>query len=161
MKIIDTELLDRTTREAKESVRLRMNHNFHERLDDPVHRLLNAVEPDTYLPVHRHLNPAKDEAILVLRGRAAAFVFDDEGRIVECAVIDPAAGVYGFDIRSGVWHGLLSLESGTVVYEVKAGPYAPVPQADIAPWTPDAGDGEAVARFMERLRNEIAIENSK
>ena len=71
MKIINEALLDETTGRAKQSPRLRMNYNFHEHLDDPVNRLLNALEPGTYLRPHRHLNPKKDEIFLLLRGRIA------------------------------------------------------------------------------------------
>ena len=115
MKLIDAELLNRTSAQARTDDRLRKNYNFHERPDDPVNRLLNALEPGSYLPAHRHLNPAKDEAIVVLRGSVASFIFDDRGEIAECAVIDPQQGVYGFDIPAGEWHSLLVLESGTVV----------------------------------------------
>lgn len=80
MKIINEALLDETTGRAKQSPRLRMNYNFHERLDDPVNRLLNALEPGTYLRPHRHLNPAKDEIFLLLRGRIAVFLFDNKGK---------------------------------------------------------------------------------
>ena len=67
MKIIDKQLLDKTNEQAKQSPRLRMNYNFHERLDDPVNRLLNAMEPGSYIRPHRHLDPDKDEIFLLLR----------------------------------------------------------------------------------------------
>ena len=79
MKIINEALLNETTGRAKQSPRLRMNYNFHEHLDDPVNRLLNALEPGTYLRPHRHLNPKKDEIFLLLRGRIAVFLFDNKG----------------------------------------------------------------------------------
>lgn len=79
MVLIDDDLLDRTSEKALRAPRLRMNHNFHTREDEPVNRLLNAMEPGTYLPVHRHTAPPKSESIVVLRGRLAAFVFDDRG----------------------------------------------------------------------------------
>ena len=71
MKIINEQLLDETQAKALQSPRLRMNYNFHEKLDDPINRLLNAMEPGTYLRPHRHLNPAKDEIFLLLRGKVA------------------------------------------------------------------------------------------
>ena len=101
MVLIDDRLLDRTSEKALRAPRLRMNHNFHTREDEPVNRLLNAMEPGTYLPVHRHTAPPKSESIVVLRGRLAAFVFDDRGRIAQRAVVDPSLGVYGFDIAPG------------------------------------------------------------
>ena len=83
MKIINEQLLDETQAKALQSPRLRMNYNFHEKLDDPINRLLNAMEPGTYLRPHRHLNPAKDEIFLLLRGKVAVFLFDEEGNITE------------------------------------------------------------------------------
>lgn len=74
MKIIDKQLLDKTSEQAKQSPRLRMNYNFHERLDDPVNRLLNAMEPGSYIRPHRHLDPDKDEIFLLLRGKAVVFL---------------------------------------------------------------------------------------
>ena len=155
MVLIDDDLLDRTSEKALRAPRLRMNHNFHTREDEPVNRLLNAMEPGTYLPVHRHTAPPKSESIVVLRGRLAAFVFDDRGRIAQRAVVDPSLGVYGFDIAPGVWHGSLVLEPGTVVFEVKPGPYVPVGAVDLAAWTPAADDAEAVGRFLAWLREQV------
>mgnify|MGYP000022380727 CR=1 FL=1 len=152
MKVIDKVLLDETSRKARVSERGRMNHNFHERLDDPVNRLLNALEPGTFLPVHRHVD--KDEAVLVLRGPIPSFVFDEAGAIVQHVVADPREGVYGFDIPAGTWHGLLVLASGTVVYEVKPGPYRALGAEDIAPWSPPADDPQAVQAFLDRLAQE-------
>lgn len=79
IQLIDTRLLDETTARAQASGRLRMNHNLHERLDDPVNRLLNALEPGTYLRPHRHLHPPKDEAYIVLRGALDVLLFDEAG----------------------------------------------------------------------------------
>lgn len=155
MKIIDAPLLDEVSAAAKASPRRRMNYNFHALTDDPVNRLLNAMEVGTYFPVHRHSNPPKSESILLLRGSVAVFVFDEAGRVVQKTVIDPRQGVYGFDIEPGVWHGLLVLEDDTVVYEVKPGPYTPLGAADTAPWTPAPEDTEGVRRFLEALRAEL------
>jgi cupin fold WbuC family metalloprotein len=71
MKIIDQILLDKVSAEAKESKRLRMNYNFHQSLDDKCHRFLNAVEPGTIVPIHRH--PTKDESFVLLRGRVMVY----------------------------------------------------------------------------------------
>ena len=154
MKIIDKALLDRTTEQARKESRLRKNYNLHERLCDPVNRLLNALEPCTYVPAHRHSHPAKDETVFVLRGSIVSVIFDDAGNIIERAVIDPAHGVYGFDIPAGQWHGLLVRESGTVVFEVKKGPFTPLTEEDIAPWTPRTDDKEGITRYLNRLAEE-------
>jgi cupin fold WbuC family metalloprotein len=152
MKIIDEVLLNEVAARAKTSPRLRMNHNFHERPEDPVNRLLNAMEPGTYVRPHRHLHPPKDESFLVLRGKAVLLIFDEAGNVTERALLDPAAGVYGADLPAGVWHGLSVLEPDTVLYEVKNGPFVPVPPEDAAPWSPAPEDTEGVRRFMETYR---------
>jgi len=157
MKIIDTELLDRITAQAKQSPRLRMNYNFHESLDDPVNRLLNALEPSTYLRPHRHNNPDKNEIFLLLRGKVAVFLFNDEGNITDTIVLDPLNGSYGGEIPAGIWHGLLVLESGSVIYEVKEGPFAPITPENMAPWSPAADDTEGVRAYMEWLRGDIHL----
>lgn len=79
MKLITEELLDTVTSRAKENSRLRMNYNFHASMDAPIHRLLNALEPGTYLPPHRHTD--KEETYLVLRGSLLAFFYDDAGNV--------------------------------------------------------------------------------
>lgn len=155
MKIIDKELLDATTAKAKVNARLRMNHNFHDELDDPVNRLINAVEPGTYLRPHRHKDPDKDEAFLLLRGKVATFIFDEEGNITEKVILSPANGVYGADIKAGTWHTILVLESGSVIYEAKPGPFAPLSPENFAPWSPAPEETEKVKEFLARLEKEI------
>jgi len=155
MKIITEKLLNATTIQAKQSPRLRMNHNFHEELNDPLNRLINALEPGTYLRPHRHLNPEKDEAYILLRGKVAVFIFDDEGTIIQKTILDPANGVYGGDIKAGVWHGLIVLESGSVIYEAKEGPYAPLTEENFAPWSPAPENLEEVEKYMAYLKSQI------
>ncbi len=79
--IIDESLLNEVTRNAKTSPRLRMNYNFHQSLDDKCHRFLNAVEPGTQVPIHRH--PTKDETFVLLRGRVRVTTHNDDGSIFE------------------------------------------------------------------------------
>ena len=155
MKLIDEKLLDTTTEQAKISSRLRMNHNFHESLYDPINRLINAMEPDTYLRPHRHKNPDKNEVFLLLRGKVALFLFDNDGNITEQVIFDPKSGVYGGEIPCDVWHTLIVLESGSVVYEVKQGPFAPLSSDNMAPWSPAAEDSENVKLFMDKLKSLI------
>ena len=123
MKIIDNNLIDSVVAQAKESPRLRMNYNFHESLDDKCHRLLNALEPGTVVPVHRH--PTKDESFVILRGKIRVNTYNDAGQVTESVVLSPADGKYGVDIAKNVWHGVECLESGSVIFEVKEGPFVP------------------------------------
>lgn len=123
MKVIDNNLIDSVVAQAKESPRLRMNYNFHESLDDKCHRLLNALEPGTVVPVHRH--PTKDESFVILRGKIRVNTYNDAGQVTESVVLSPADGKYGVDIAKNVWHGVECLESGSVIFEVKEGPFVP------------------------------------
>lgn len=123
MKVIDLALLDKVSLEAKESTRRRMNYNFHQSLEDKCHRMLNAVEPRTIVPIHRH--PTKDETFVVLRGRVRISTFNDDGEVIDSILLCPEDGRYGVDIKKNVWHSLESLESGSVIFECKEGPFVP------------------------------------
>ena len=130
IKLISEELLDGVTHDAQENSRLRMNYNFHESLDAPIHRLLNALEPGTYLPPHRHVD--KEETYIVLRGSLIAFFYDDMGNVTEKVNLNPSAGMY-------------------VIFEIKSGPYKPLPPEDVAPWAPAPSDVEGAIIFMKRM----------
>lgn len=155
MKIISESLLDETREKALCSPRLRMNHNFHERLDDPINRLLNAMEPGSYIRPHRHSNPAKEEIFLLLRGKVALFLFDDTGKITKTTILAPQEGMYGAEIEAGVWHGLLVIEPATVIYEIKRGPFSPLAPEDLAPWSPAAEDTERANAYMRWLEEQL------
>ena len=121
MKIIGTALLDEVSEQAKASERLRMNYNFHQSLEDKCHRMLNAVEPGTQVPIHRH--PTKDESFVVLRGKVRVTTYNDDGSVLESVVLCQEEGRYGVDIKKGVWHNLESLELDSVIFECKEGPF--------------------------------------
>lgn len=121
MKIIDNNLLDKVSCQAKESERLRMNYNFHQSLDEKCHRFLNAVEPGTEVPIHRH--PTKDESFVILRGKVRVSTYNDDGTIIEDVVLSQESGNYGVDIPRNVWHKLESLEENSVIFECKEGPF--------------------------------------
>lgn len=123
MKIINESLLNGVSAQAKASPRLRMNYNFHQSLEDKCHRMLNAVEPGTDIPIHRH--PTKDESFVVLRGKVRSTTYNDDGSVIESVVLSQEGGLYGVDIPKGVWHKLESLESGSVIFECKEGPFVP------------------------------------
>ena len=129
MKIINKELLDEITRQAKESPRLRMNYNLHDSLDAKTQKLLNALEPGTILPIHRH--PNTTETYLLLRGKLNVILYNDKKEVLETMHLDTANGNYGLDIPAGQWHSIEVLESGTVILEVKDGPYIPFQPEDI------------------------------
>ena len=117
--IIDESLLNKVSVQAKDSPRLRMNSNFHQSLEDKCHRMLNAIEPGTEIPIHRH--PTKDESFVILRGKVRVTTHNDDGSIIEDVVLSQESGNYGVDISKNVWHKLESLELGSVIYECKEG----------------------------------------
>lgn len=126
--IIDNQLLDRVSDQAKQCDRLRMNFNLHESLDAKAQRLLNALEVGTVLPIHRHQHTA--ETYLLLRGHINVMFYNDEGDEVERYDLQPGEGRYGVHIPQGQWHTLEVLES-SVIFEVKDGPYMPLEAEDI------------------------------
>lgn len=151
VEFIDDHLMAEVASQAREAARLRINYNFHRTTDEPVNRLLNAMNRGSYLPVHRHLSPDRCESSIVLRGRVGLTIYDDSGRVVERRVVGPDSGCCGFDIEAGVWHGLVVLEDDTVLFEVKQGPYAPITPDNLAPWTPAVDDKLRVEVFIKEL----------
>ncbi|HVO50032.1 MAG TPA: WbuC family cupin fold metalloprotein [Thermoanaerobaculia bacterium] len=140
---LDRTALHRLSEEAASSPRLRMNRNLH-LMEDPVHRLFNAIEPGSYIRPHRHLHPPKTETMVVVSGRLGFLSFRDGGAPDEKVVLDAAGAVFGVDVPAGVWHTFVSLAPGTIVFEAKAGPYAPPGERDAASWAPLEGDPAAV-----------------
>ena len=123
MKVIDESLLNSVSSRAKASPRLRMNYNFHQSLEDKSHRMLNAVEPGTMVPIHRH--PTKDESFVVLRGKVIVSTYNDDGSVIESVVLCQEDGRYGVDIPKNVWHNLESMAPNSVIFECKEGPFVP------------------------------------
>ena len=149
--------LEELSREAARVPRRRLNRNLHE-MDDTVHRLLNSIEPGSWVQPHRHLDPLRTETIVVVAGALGLVLYDDAGRVTETARLEPGGEVFGVDLPAGTWHGLVALVPGTVFFETKPGPYvAPAPR-DRAPWAPAegepaAGDAEeALGRLFGRGR---------
>lgn len=148
MQIIDTHLLDQLTAAAKINPRLRQNHNFHASYDEPCQRLLNAVEPGSYIRPHRHLDPPRPETFVILRGRLAVIVFREDGQPENLLTLSGNGTAQGVDIPAGAWHTVIALESGTVFFETKPGPYLPLADKDWAPWAPAEGSVKAIG-YME------------
>lgn len=154
MKLIEQKTIDKVVDEARLSSRMRKNFNYHELLTDPINRMLNALEPGTYVQPHKHEDPDKREVFLILTGRMGVFIFDDDGNVIQTAVLDRDTGVYGIEIPPRVWHAVVSLAPGSVVYEVKDGPYEPLNDKNFATWAPKEGAPEA-AEYLAKLENLI------
>ncbi len=119
--VIDKNLLDEVSEKAKTSPRLRMNYNFHQSLDEKCHRFLNAVEPGTEVPIHKH--PTKDETFVILRGKVRVTTHRDDGSIIEAVVLCAEDGRYGVNIPKGVWHKLEAIAHNSCIFECKEGPF--------------------------------------
>lgn len=129
MKITQA-LLDDLTAKAKASDRLRMNLDLRNSADDQSQRMLNAIEPGSVVPIHRHRSTS--ETVVCLRGRLVEEYYDELERMCTDAIeLSTGGPVVALNIPAGQWHTVRALESGTVIMEVKDGGYAPIGEADI------------------------------
>ena len=126
---IDKPLLDSLTQKAKESPRLRMNLDMRTSAEDGSQRMLNALEPGTVLPIHRHRKTT--ETVVILRGSATQYFYDDNGNITEQVTITAGTPDCGMSVEAGRWHRIVCHESGTVIFEAKDGAYEPITADDI------------------------------
>jgi cupin fold WbuC family metalloprotein len=142
MKIVTLEALEELSRQAAGSPRRRANLNLHPELSDPVQRFFNALEPGSYVRPHRH-GTGRWETFIALAGRAVMLTFDDDGTVLERADLAPAGPAVAAEVAGDVWHAVAALEPGTVLLELKPGPYHPIEDKDFAPWAPPEGDAAA------------------
>jgi cupin fold WbuC family metalloprotein len=148
IQVLNSELIRMLIERARQSPRLRTNHNFHNSMEDNPHRFLNVMLRGTYIAPHRHTDPPKSESFLVLEGELAFFTFEHNGSIASTNILGRDA--IGIDIQPGVWHTLMVLSPHAVCYEVKPGPYSATHDKDFALWAPREGD-PAVPVYQEHL----------
>ncbi len=148
---INKGLIDPIVKQGKESDRKRKNFNFHPEASDPMHRMIHASNIGTYVQPHKHENPDKTEAFIILQGKILLVEFDDEGNITDHFIMDAAKGNYGVEVPPRHWHMLITLENDTVFYEVKNGPWDPSDDKFFAPWAPSEGDKECQAYIQQVL----------
>ena len=127
--VIDNILLDKLTAQAKESPRLRMNMDLRNSAADSSQRMLNAIEPGSVVPIHRHQKTS--ETMVVLRGRVVEEYYSSAGVLEASYELAAGGPVFALNIPAGQWHTLRALESGTVILEMKDGAYEPIGAADI------------------------------
>ena len=129
MKITQA-ILDDLTAKAKESPRLRMNLDLRNSAEDQSQRMLNAIEPESVVPIHRHQKSS--ETVVCLRGRVVEEYYDELERIcTEAIELNPNGPIVALNIPAGQWHTLRSLESGSVILEVKDGKFEPIQDCDV------------------------------
>ena len=151
IKQIDNQQLDELIRQAQQSPRRRAHLNLHETLDDPVQRLVVAMEVDSYIRPHQHPQAEKWELLSVLRGVMQMVLFNPQGMIQDKLTLAAGGPCYCVEIPPGTWHTLLALEAGSVFSEVKQGPYIPFSDKDFATWSPQENT-DRVAGFLDWLK---------
>ena len=127
--VITKEILDELTAKAKENPRLRCNLDMRNSADDQSQRMLNALEPGTVMPIHRH--HGSSETVVILRGRIRWIFYDEDGQETERVVLDADGEPRMLNVEKDRWHSLECLESGSVLYESKDGPYHPLEEDEI------------------------------
>lgn len=127
--IIDNHQLDNLTSQAKASPRLRMNMDLRNSAEDKSQRMLNALEPGTVMPIHRHM--ASSETITLLRGRIRWHFYDDAGKETESVVLDANGDVRCINVEKARWHSLECLETGSMLFESKDGKYEPLREDEL------------------------------
>lgn len=155
IKVFSATYLDDLVLQAVGAPRRRQHRNIHADYADPCQRVFNAIEPDSYLRPHRHGPAQGAETMIAVRGLLALVVFDDVGNIEQVQRFGAGPHVsnpdvaYGTETPPGRWHTVVSLESGSVLLEIKAGPFDPSAPKFPAPWAPEEGTPESIAYLRE------------
>ena len=155
-----TTLFDQLTEEAGQSSRFRIHRNLHKDYEDPCQRMFNAIGVDSYLRPHRHLNDPKAECFIVVRGQMTLVTFDEVGEIVEAIRVGiPMQGStepssVGVELPPGVWHTIIADVPGSILFEVKAGPFNPDQAKEWAEWAPAEGTSEGL-QYLSELRTRL------
>jgi cupin fold WbuC family metalloprotein len=159
---IDMRLIASKSEAARKAARGREIHIFHRDHASLMHRMLNAMQPGSYVPPHRHLAAGKPESVVLLQGSVGFVPFLDSGAVDDDGMLTLSrdSGVLGFDCRAEVWHTFFALERDTVVFEVKKGPFDAAKDKEFAPWAPAENDPEApgyLADVEDRLRSRFGL----
>ncbi len=160
---ITDELIEQVVQVSRCSPRRRILLNLSGSHQDTLQRMLNALQPGSYIQPHRHLTPPKAESIIVLRGSVASLIFNEQGKVIQCVILAPRSGfsgcgddctklAVGIDIRPALYHTFLALAADTVIFEVKPGPYDEQSDKDFAVWAPREGSPLAGEYFASLCR---------
>jgi cupin fold WbuC family metalloprotein len=152
MIFLNTSDLKILSEKARAAPRKRSHHNIHASLDAKVQRLAIAMEPETYVRPHRH--PQTWEIYLPLSGSFKVILFDEQARVTACYTLGGSDGLKVFELPQNTWHSVVSLETGSVIFEVKEGPYIKPDITDVAGWSPDENEAGVVALqdFLRRAQ---------
>lgn len=149
---IDSVLWNKGIKASRLSERKRIILPIHRRQDAPVQRMLNFLQPGTYIRPHKHPRSGAAESLVVLQGKIGFYIFDENGRIVWTDIIEKCAFSSVMDIEPDTWHTFLVLEKDTVLFECKRGPYEPETDKVFATWAPEEGSDD-VENWIDRLNN--------
>ncbi|MBN2642318.1 MAG: WbuC family cupin fold metalloprotein [Victivallales bacterium] len=152
MIIANQQLFSELSQKAIESPRKRSHYNFHPSVEDDIHRLCMAAEPDSYVRPHRHSQEDRWELFIVLKGAVSVLIFTEDGVLKERYELEAGGDVCAVEIEQNVLHSFISKKSGSIVMEVKRGPYIPIPEADSGAWAPREGE-DATPGFLQWMRN--------
>lgn len=136
IKILNKQLMETLTATAEAIPRQRINYNLHNSYDDPVQRLCNAIQPGTYVHPHKHIQAGQWENFIILTGEAAILTFNDKGCVLQRVELSENGPNYGIEIAENVCHTLVALKPGTVLFEIKPGPYREKTDKDFVTWAP-------------------------
>ncbi len=164
MKIISNDYLASLSKLAASSTRKRQHQNIHQSYGDACQRLFNAIEPGSYIHPHRHASDPRDEMLVAIRGLVALVTFDEDGKVAQILYLRPDEGrpntVPVVEIPSSTWHTVVALKTGSILLEIKAGPFDPERPKDLAQWAPVENSSEAV-NYLQKLLIQINTLGSK
>ncbi len=155
MIVADDKLFSELTAKAVESPRKRSHFNFHKSVEDDIHRLVMAAEPETYVRPHCHSQDDRWELFFILQGSASVLIFDADGTVKDRFDMEPGGKVCAIEIDRKMLHAFVSNSPGTIVMEVKRGPYVPIPEEDSASWAPKEGE-PGMAEFLAWMKGAAA-----
>ena len=154
MKIFSNNFLADLTGKARTSERLRQHCNVHQSYKDPCQKLFNAIEPESYIRPHRHAAVSGDELLIAVRGLMALITFNHHGNVIKISRFGTEKNgcdlAVGCEVPSGLWHTVVALEVGSVLLEVKSGPFNPKDAKEHASWAPSE-TSEKASRYLQSL----------
>ena len=158
MKVFSASYMNELSGNAMRNPRKRQHRNIHLTYQDTCQRLFNAIEPGSYIRPHRHSTDPRDELLIAVRGTMALVAFDEFG--VVSGVLRFGYNKQGDDwavgaeVAASTWHTVIALETGSVLLEVKAGPFDPDQPKDLAPWAPEEGSKDS-SEYLRQLRDSL------
>jgi cupin fold WbuC family metalloprotein len=162
MKIFSADYLNELTEVAQGNLRMRQHRNIHKSYKESCQRLFNAIEPGSYIRPHRHATDPREELMIAVRGLMVLVSFNEQGMIADFVVFGANKNgdglAVGVEISANTWHTVIALEPGSVLLEIKAGPFDPSQPKDLASWAPDEGWPTA-QKYLEFLI--LSVKQSK